>query len=372
MSVHGLSSVKRLVVKVGSALVTHANGGPNTTAINHWGRQIALLKKEGIDVIMVSSGAIACGMQRIGRQERPRFMHELQACAAIGQMDLARAYEQAFGQYGLPTAQILLTHNDLSDRTRYLNARATLSALSQFGVVPIINENDTVVTDEIRLGDNDTLGALVANLAEADALIILTDQNGLYTADPRQDPNATLVATATAGDPALEKMAGGAGSAISKGGMLTKILAAQRAAKSGTHTIIASGREPDVIVRLAHGESICTLLVSTQEPLAARKQWLADHLQLAGHLTLDSGAVAALRRGKSLLPIGVKTVEGDFKRGAAVALHAPDGSEIARGLISYNSSQARRMAGYPTKQIEERIGYMDTPELVHHDNMVLF
>jgi glutamate 5-kinase len=325
----------------------------------------------GKEVVMVSSGAIACGMQRLGWTKRPHAVHELQAAAAVGQMGLAQAYDTAFAAHGLKTAQVLLTHDDLADRKRYLNARSTLTTLIALGVVPIINENDTVVTDEIKFGDNDTLGALVANLVEADALVILTDQKGLYTADPRKDPGATLICEARAGDASLEAMASGAGSAISKGGMITKVVAAKRAARSGADTAIASGREPDVLVRLAAGESVGTLLVSETQPLAARKQWLADHLQLAGRLVLDAGAVRALTDGRSLLPIGVVEVQGEFERGAAVSCMTPEGKEIARGLVNYPSSETRRIARRPTHEIEAVLGYLDEPELIHRDNLVL-
>ncbi len=366
-----ISQARRLVVKVGSALVTDNGAGLATEFIEELARQIARLRESGHEVLLVSSGAIAAGMQRLGWTVRPHAMHELQAAAAVGQMGLAQAYETSFSQYGLKTAQILLTHEDLADRLRYLNARSTLTALLELGVVPIINENDTVVTDEIKFGDNDTLGALVANLVEAEALVILTDQAGLYTADPRKDPAATLVAEHRADDPALEAMAGGAGSGISKGGMITKVRAAQRAARSGAHTLIASGRETDVLPRLARGEGLGTLLHASATPLAARKQWLADHLQLAGSLILDAGAVKALAAGKSLLPVGVIAVEGEFGRGAAVACRTAEGREIARGLSNYSSSEARRIARRPSAEIEALLGYIDEPEIIHRDNMVL-
>jgi glutamate 5-kinase len=362
---------RRLVVKVGSALVTSNGAGLDLAAMAAWAAQIARLHDQGRQVLLVSSGAIAAGMQRLGWKTRPHRMHELQAAAAIGQMGLAQAYEGAFSRYGLRTAQILLTHEDLADRTRYLNARSTLATLIELGVVPIINENDTVVTDEIKFGDNDTLGALVANLMEADCLVILTDQAGLYTADPRSDPSAALVSEGRADDPAYAAMAGGAASGISKGGMITKVRAAQRAARSGAHTLIASGREPDVLLRLAAGEAIGTLLVAGSSPLQARKQWLADHLQLAGALALDAGAVQALRAGRSLLPIGVTGLQGEFERGAVVACRGPDGREIARGLTNYSSAEARRIAGRPTVEIESILGYIDEPELIHRDNLVL-
>ncbi|MGB4467422.1 MAG: glutamate 5-kinase [Azovibrio sp.] len=366
-----LAQARRLVVKVGSALITNNGTGIDHAAIQTWARQIAGLRATGQQVLLVSSGAIACGMQRLGWESRPHEVHELQACAAVGQMGLAQIYQEAFGQHQIHTAQILLTHDDLADRKRYLNARSTLHTLLALGVVPIINENDTVVTDEIKFGDNDTLGALVANLVEADALIILTDQPGLYTADPRQDPAATLIRQAVAGDVALEGMAGGAGTRLGTGGMITKVLAAKRAARSGAHTVIASGREADVIERLAAGEAIGTLLLSRTEPLAAKKQWLADHLQTAGQLYLDPGAVKALQTGKSLLPIGVLSVIGEFERGAAVACIAPDGREVARGLANYGSSDARRIARHPSQEIESLLGYVDEPEMIHRDNLIL-
>lgn len=319
---------------------------------------------------MVSSGAVAEGMKRLGWAARPKEIHELQAAAAVGQMGLIQMYESKLREQGMGSAQVLLTHADLADRERYLNARNTLLTLLGLGIVPVINENDTVVNDEIKFGDNDTLGALVANLVEADALVILTDQIGLFTADPRKDPNATLIREASAGDPALEAMAGGAGTAVGTGGMITKVLAAKRAARSGAATVIASGREKDVLARLAAGESIGTLLVAQQAPLAARKQWLADHLQLAGRLRLDAGAVSALAEGKSLLPVGVIEVEGEFERGAAVACIGPDGREVARGLANYGSSDARRIARRGSHEIADLLGYVDAPELIHRDNLV--
>ena len=299
-------------------------------------------------------------------------MHELQAAAAVGQMGLVQVYETCFREHGLHTAQVLLTHADLADRQRYLNARSTLRTLLALGVVPIINENDTVVTDEIKFGDNDTLAALVTNLIEADCLIILTDQAGLYTRDPREDSTAELVREAKAGAPGLEDMCGRAGSHIAKGGMLTKVLAAKRAARSGAHTVIASGREPDVLLRLAEGEAIGTQLVAETMPIAARKQWLADHLQVNGRLLLDAGAMRALvKDGKSLLPIGVKSIEGAFERGAVVACLSPEGKELARGLVNYGANEARRILGKPSSEILSVLGYVDEPELIHRDNLVL-
>ena len=367
-----LANAQRLVVKVGSSLVTAGGQGLDHAALAQWALQITRLKESGREVVLVSSGAIAEGMQRLGWKKRPSAVHELQAAAAVGQMGLVQAYESCFRKHGLHAAQILLTHDDLADRKRYLNAQSTLRTLLSLNVIPIINENDTVVTDEIRFGDNDTLGALVTNLIEADCLVILTDQPGLYTADPRKDASATLVAEARAGDAQLEKMAGGAGSDIGSGGMLTKILAAKRAARSGAHTIIASGREPDVLVRLAAGEAIGTQLIAERMPIAARKQWLADHLQVRGKLVLDEGAVKALRAdGKSLLPIGVCDISGSFERGEAVTCVNAQGEEIARGLVNYSAADARKIMRQPSAKIEAVLGYVDDLELIHRDNMVL-
>jgi glutamate 5-kinase len=363
---------KRIVVKVGSSLVTNQGTGLDMNALGNWAKQIATLRTQGYEVVLVSSGAIAEGMQRLGWKQRPSAVHELQAAAAVGQMGLVQAYESCFRQHQLNAAQVLLTHADLADRERYLNARSTLRTLLKLGVIPIINENDTVVTDEIKFGDNDTLGALVANLIEADALIILTDQQGLFTADPRKDASAKLISVALAGDASLEMMAGGAGSHIGRGGMITKVLAAKRAARSGAHTVIASGHERDVLLRLLQGESIGTLLTAAALSLDARKQWLADHLQVSGRLSLDTGAVRALRvDGKSLLPIGVTQVSGEFQRGAVVAILDENGQDIARGLVNYSADEARRIAGKASGDIENILSYVDEPELIHRDNLVL-
>jgi len=367
-----IAAAKVLVVKVGSSLVTNEGRGLDVEAIARWASQIARLHQLGKRCILVSSGAIAEGLQRLGWTRRPQAMHQLQAAAAVGQMGLVQCYETCFREHGLATAQILLTHADMADRQRYLNARSTLRTLLGLGVIPVINENDTVVTDEIKFGDNDTLGALVANLVEADALVILTDQAGLYDSDPRRNPNAKLVEHAFAGDARLEAQAGGAGSALGKGGMITKVLAAKRAARSGAHTVIASGREPDVLLRLARGERLGTLLVAQTVPLAARKQWLADHLTVAGKLGLDAGAVTALvRDGKSLLPIGVTDVHGSFERGEVVACLDPDGREVARGLINYSLAETRLIMRHSSGEIEAILGYVDEPELINRDNLVL-
>ncbi len=367
-----VSDAKVIVVKVGSSLVTNDGNGLDQAAIAGWATQIAALAQQGKQIVLVSSGAVAEGMQRLGWKKRPTAVNELQAAAAVGQMGLVQMYESCFSQHGLHTAQVLLTHDDLADRKRYLNARSTLRTLLDMKVIPIINENDTVVTDEIRFGDNDTLGSLVANLIEADTLVILTDQQGLYTADPRRNPDATFVNHATAGDPALEQMAGGAGSTVGTGGMLTKILAAKRAARSGAHTVIASGREKDVLVRLSAGEAVGTHLEATQMKTAARKQWLADHLRTSGKLVLDAGAVKVLKlEGKSLLPIGVTAVEGNFERGDVVACVDADGKEVARGLVNYTASEAARIMRKASSEIESILGYVDEAELIHRDNLIL-
>jgi len=367
-----LKNARRIVVKVGSSLVTNEGRGVDADAVGNWCRQMAALAAQGREVVMVSSGAIAEGMKRLGWNARPKEVHELQAAAAVGQMGLAQIYESKLREHGLGSAQVLLTHADLADRERYLNARSTLLTLLRLKVLPVINENDTVVNDEIKVGDNDTLGALVANLVDADALVILTDQKGLYSADPRRDPDARFIHEAQAGAPELELMAGGAGSSIGKGGMITKVLAARRAARSGASTVIAWGREPDVLVRLAAGEAIGTALVATMPKLAARKQWMVDHLQLRGAVVVDDGAVAKLRDGgKSLLPIGGVEVKGEFHRGDVIAVRNASGQEIARGLANYSSSEARLIARKPSSEFERLLGFSAEPEMIHRDNLVL-
>ena len=371
-----LRDARRIVVKVGSSLVTNEGRGLDETAIGEWSRQLAaLVRGDGgapREVVMVSSGAIAEGMKRLGWTTRPHEVHELQAAAAVGQMGLAQMYETKLREQGMGSAQVLLTHADLADRERYLNARSTLLTLLRLGVVPVINENDTVVNDEIKFGDNDTLGALAANLVEADALIILTDQKGLYTADPRRDASAQFVHEAKAGDPALEAMAGGAGSSIGKGGMITKILAAKRAAGSGASTVIAWGREADVLLRLVRGDALGTLLVAQTQKKQARKQWMADHLQLRGAVVVDAGAAAKVRdEGKSLLPIGMTAVEGDFSRGDVIAVRDAAGVEIARGLANYAAAEARLLCRKPSAEFEKLLGYVAEAEMVHRDNLVL-
>ncbi|MDP3760513.1 MAG: glutamate 5-kinase [Ramlibacter sp.] len=367
-----LRDARRIVVKVGSSLVTNEGRGLDEAAIGEWCRQLSALAQGGCEVIMVSSGAIAEGMKRLGWTRRPQEMHELQAAAAVGQMGLAQMYAAKLRQFGMGSAQVLLTHADLADRERYLNARSTLLKLLELRVLPVINENDTVVNDRIRFGDNDTLGALVANLVEADLLVILTDQQGLYSADPRKDPSAQFIREAGAGDAALEAMAGGAGSSIGKGGMITKVLAAKRAAGSGASTVIAWGREPDCLLRMARGEIVGTLLAAPTQKSQARKRWIADHLRLRGAITVDDGAAKKLRDdGKSLLPIGMTGVEGDFSRGDVIAVRDRSDSEIARGLANYAAAEARLLCRKPSREIEKLLGYVAEPEMIHRTNLVI-
>ncbi len=367
-----ITTTKRWVVKIGSALLTNDGRGLNLQGIATWVEQMATLRKQGREVVLVSSGAVAEGMSRLGWTTRPHALHEQQAAAAVGQMGLVQAYESCFQRHGMHTAQVLLTHDDLSNRGRYLNARSTVRTLLDLGVVPIINENDTVVTDEIRFGDNDTLGALVANLIEAELLVILTDQEGLCDSDPRQNADAKLIHQTPVNAPELEEMASGAGGALGRGGMLTKVRAARLAARSGSATVIAAGRADNVLLRLAEGEELGTLFQPDKEPVAARKQWLAGHLQLRGTLTLDAGAVKVLRdSGKSLLPVGVKGLSGEFLRGEMVSCLDEAGNEIARGLVNYSAHDISRIQGQPSSRIEELLGYVDEPELIHRDNLIL-
>ena len=367
-----VADAKRIVIKVGTALLTDNGRGLDEKAIANLAEELSAVQKLGREVVLVSSGSIAEGVRRLGWDRRPTEVGQLQAAAAVGQMGLAQAYETEFAKRGVKTAQILLTGADLADRTRYLNARSALLTLLSLGVVPVINENDTVVTDEINVGDNDTLGSVVTNLIEADALVILTDQKGLFTADPRKNPDAVFVDRARAGDPALEKMAGGAASSFSKGGMITKVIAAKRAAQSGASTVIVYGREPRVLQRLAAGETIGTELVCYQPRILARKSWIADHLNIEGAVLLDAGAARAIVKGNtSLLPVGVKEVRGDFKRGDVIAVLSPERDELARGLAGYSSSDTVRIAGHHTEEIEGILGFIEQPELIHKDNLVI-
>lgn len=366
-----VSAARRWVVKIGSALITGDGKGLDRERLGHWVDQIADLMAAGNEIVVVSSGAVAEGMKRMGWSRRPGSLHELQAAAAIGQMGLVQAWESCFQRRGLHTAQVLLTHDDLSDRRRYLNARSTLRALVGLGVVPVINENDAVANEELRFGDNDTLAALVANLIEADLLVLLTDQQGLYEADPRLNPQATLVAHASANDAALDGMAGDGGS-LGRGGMQTKLRAARLAARSGAATAIAYGRTERVLARLKQGEPMGTLLTPSQGPDAARKRWLAGQLQAKGRLVLDAGAVRVLREsGRSLLAVGVRDVLGDFRRGEMVVCVDESGREFARGLVNYSADEARRIKGRPSSEIGQILGYVDDEELIHRDNLVL-
>ncbi len=367
-----LASSKRWVIKIGSSLVTNDGSGLDTTAIKRWTEQIAQLRQQGKEILLVSSGAVAEGMVRLKWQNRPKALHELQAAAAVGQMGLVQAYESFFQQHNIVSAQILLTHDDLSDRRRYLNARSTLRSLLDLGVIPIINENDTVATDEIRFGDNDTLAALVANLVEADALIILTDQQGLFSEDPRKNPDAQFISTGQANDARLHKMASSSGGMLGQGGMSTKLSAAQRAARSGTRTLITNGRNNNALSDIIRGEETGTLLLPDTEPMAARKQWLAGHLKVSGQLTLDEGASKVLlTSGKSLLAVGVTSVSGNFIRGEMVSCINHQGKEIAHGLVNYNAIEAAKICGKSSNKIEAILGYVDEAELIHRDNMVL-
>ncbi|MDO4433354.1 MAG: glutamate 5-kinase [Alysiella sp.] len=367
-----LAHAKLLVMKVGSSLVTAEGRGIDQAALNSWAKQIATVKAQGCEVVLVSSGAIAEGMKRLAWSKRPTAVNELQAAAAVGQMGIAQAYERAFAPHSIHTAQILLTHDDLRNRTRYLNARSTLKTLLAKGIVPIINENDTVTTDEIKLGDNDTLGALVCNLIDADALLILTDQRGLYDSDPRKNPQAQFISHICASHPDLENMAGGAGTGVGTGGMYTKVLAAKRAALSGACTVVASGRETDVLPRLLSGESIGTLFSSEFSRINARKQWLLGHVQISGSVVADKGAEQALiNKHSSLLPVGCVRVNGHFHRGELIAVLNHEGKEMARGLSNYSSHEAEQILGLSSTAIHDKLGYSHEDELIHRDNMVL-
>ncbi len=367
-----LKNTKRWVIKIGSALLTNDGQGLNREALAGWVQQMVELKKQGVEVIIVSSGSVAEGMKRMGWSSRPKQLNELQAAASVGQMGLIQAYESKFSQYDIHTAQILMTHDDLSNRKRYLNVKEAIETLLEYGVVPIINENDAVVTDEIRFGDNDTLAALTANLMSADVLVILTDQQGLYDDNPRENPKAQLISEAQVSRKDIEAMASPEGGALGKGGMYTKVMAAKRAARSGTATLIASGRAEQILPKLFSGDQVGTLLVPDIEPLPARQQWLAGHLQIRGRLVLDQGAVKVLRNsGRSLLPIGVKQVIGDFQRGEMVVCEDESGNTVARGLINYSAEESAKIIGKASHQIEGILGFIQDESLVHRDNMVL-
>jgi glutamate 5-kinase len=367
-----IRSARRWVIKIGSALLTNDGAGLNLEGMAQWAEQIATLQEQGKEVVVISSGAVAAGMSQLGWNKRPQAIPELQAAAAVGQMQLIKTYEKFFQSHGLHSAQILLTHEDLTDRKRYLNARSTLKTLLSHKAIPVVNENDTVATIEIRFGDNDTLAALVANLIEADVLLILTDQQGLFDKNPQLHDDATLIAEADANNPQLLEYAGEAASELSRGGMTTKILAAQKAARSGTHTIIANGRETQPILRIANGEHLGTRLRASKPPVTARKQWIANQLKQKGKLHLDAGAAQALRQdGRSLLPVGISRVEGNFQRGDLVSCIAPDGSRVALGLVNYNVDEARKIAGKGSGQVKEVLGYINEVEMIHRDNLSL-
>lgn len=366
-----VSQARRWVVKIGSSLLTNNGRGLDVAAIQGWAEQMYRLREQGIELVLVSSGAIAVGIARLGWTERPSHVHELQAAAAVGQMGLVQTYEQAFQQFGLHTAQVLLDHDDLSNRERYLNAQSTLKTLIRLGVVPVVNENDTVVTDEIRFGDNDTLAALVANLIEADLLVLLTDQVGMYDSDPRSNDSARLINNVSASMSELDGMAGDGGK-LGRGGMITKVRAARLAARSGANTVIVGGRIDSVLTLLADGADLGSLLLADQLPQAARKRWLAGRLQSRGELVLDDGAVdVLLRSGKSLLSVGVVAVAGRFTRGDMVICKSVDGKEVARGLVNYNYQDAQKILGQPSEKIESLLGYKNEEELIHRDNLVL-
>lgn len=372
MSRENFQTAKRVVIKIGSSLLTAGGQGLNKPAIAAWVAQMAALRQQGIEVVLVSSGAVAEGMVRLGLKQRPKTLHELQAAAAVGQMGLVRVFENKFQQHNLHAAQILLTHDDLTNRQRYLNARSTLLTLLEFGVIPVINENDTVATEEIRFGDNDTLGALVANLVEADLLILLTDQTGLFDSDPSVNPQAKLIESADVNDSLLDEVAGESRSGLGRGGMFTKVRAARLASRSGAATVIIAGAIENVISRVIAGENLGTYLIPNIAPIAARKQWLAGQLQIKGRLILDAGAVKVLtEHGKSLLAVGVKTVEGHFKRGDLVSCLDGNGFEVARGLVNYNAAECLKLAGRASSEFEVVIGYADDEELIHRDNMVV-
>jgi glutamate 5-kinase len=367
-----LAKSGRWVVKIGSALLTDDGKGLARDSISDWVRQLAQLRHQGLELVLVSSGSVAEGMARLGMQERPQELHLLQAAAAVGQMGLVQAYEEEFQKHGLHTAQVLLTHDDLSNRKRYLNARSTIRSIVELGAIPIINENDTVVTDEIRFGDNDTLGALVANLVEADGLVILTDQDGMFDKDPRHHADAKLLPQMMASDDSLDAMASGASGALGRGGMMTKVRAARLASRSGAYSVIVGGRIKDVLLRLRASEVLGTLMLPSTSRQVARKQWLAGHLQTAGRLVLDDGAVAVLERGgRSLLAVGAVALSGGFKRGDMVSCEDLSGREFARGLVNYDASDAQKILGCPSEDILSVLGFCHEVELIHCDNLVL-
>lgn len=367
-----LLSTKRWVIKIGSALLTRPGEGLDVERIRWLSGEIAELRKQGKEVVLVTSGSVAAGMQQLGLRRRPKALHQLQAAASVGQMGLINAYATACKQYGIHTAQILLTHSDLADRGRHLNARSVLHTLLQMGILPVVNENDTVATDEFRFGDNDTLAAMTANLVEADVLVILTDQDGLFDSDPRLNPHARMLAASAASNPNLDAMAGDSKGELGRGGMATKLAAARRAARSGAITVILSGKQPHNLRYLAAGQGVGTLLWPDVKPIKARQQWLAGHLLPKGRLVLDDGAVAVIKQhGRSILPVGVRQVEGEFRRGDLVLCIDLYGREVARGLVNYNADEAVQIMGQPSQEIQGLLGYCGEPELIHRDNLVV-
>ena len=363
---------QRWVIKIGSSLVTNDGQGLNQTAIHDWMQEFAELRKRGYELILVSSGAVAEGMSRLGWTQRPHALHELQAAAAVGQMGLVQAYEKNLQAYGLHSAQVLLTHEDLRNRKRYINARSTLQTLLELDVIPVVNENDTVATEEIKFGDNDNLAALVANLIGADVLIILTDQDGIYDKNPSANTDVTLISSCNANDKILDEAAGPSHHSIGSGGMVTKISAARRAERSGTKTIVTSGKKSHALLAIANNDYVGTTINPTIEPLTARKQWIANQLQIVGSVRLDAGATKVVQSGgASLLPVGVCAVNGEFNRGDLVACIDQNGNEIARGLVNYNSQETRLLLGKSSNEIEEILGYIDEPELIHRDNLAI-
>lgn len=367
-----LIHAKRWVIKIGSALLTRVGEGLDRDRIRWLSTEIAELRRQGKEVVLVTSGSVAAGMQSLGWRKRPHEIHRLQAAASVGQMGLVNAYATECEKHGIQTAQILLTHSDLSDRVRHLNARSALQALLELGILPVVNENDTIATEEIRFGDNDTLAAMTANLVEADVLVILTDQDGLFDADPRLDPHARLIAASAASNPALDQMAGDSKGDLGRGGMTTKLLASRRAARSGAYTVILSGKHPDNLRHLAAGHAVGTLLWPDNKPIKARQEWLVGHLIAKGQLVLDAGAVSVLKeQGRSLLPVGVTHIEGNFTRGELVICRDVEGHEVARGLMNYSADEAFKIKGRPSSEIESILGYVDEPELIHRDNLVI-
>lgn len=367
-----LTQTKRWVIKIGSALLTKVGQGLDVDRIRWLSAEIAELRKQGKEVVLVTSGSVAAGMQQLGWSRRPHELNQLQAAASVGQMGLIHAYATECSKHGIHTAQVLLTHSDLSDRARHLNARSTLHTLLELGALPVVNENDTIATDEIRFGDNDTLAAMTANLVEADVLIILTDQDGLFDSDPRTNPDAKMIAASAASNPALDAMAGDSKGELGRGGMATKLLAARRAARSGAYTVIVSGKQPENLRYLAKGHGVGTLLWPDNKPIKARQQWLVGHLKPKGQVLLDDGAVAVIReQGRSILAVGVVHIEGDFTRGELVICRDMQGNEIARGLVNYSAAEANIIKGHASSEIESLLGYVDEPELIHRDNLVV-